>query len=243
MNLRASYFFSCSFFDRKPLKNRKMSDSGSSLNSHLSQKTLFFGLKVWVVIGVVVGVFIVGILSVLAICVNVRSRRKAKRAADSLLISQIPAVFTEIKEIRVDHVFADSKAMNSANFCKAGEKDLEKGKGPGRARHQEGSSLSDSFSRKNNDCNSQSGDEGSSGTASVHKLSSSYPVAAPSPLTGLPELSYLGWGHWFTLRDLEMATDRFSKDNVLGEGGYGVVYRGRLVNGTQVAVKKLLNNL
>ncbi|RZS26323.1 hypothetical protein BHM03_00059645, partial [Ensete ventricosum] len=32
------------------------------------------------------------------------------------------------------------------------------------------------------------------------------------------------WGHWFTLRDLEIATDWFSKDNVLGEGGYGVVY-------------------
>ncbi|CAN1312969.1 Probable receptor-like protein kinase At5g18500 [Linum perenne] len=53
----------------------------------------------------------------------------------------------------------------------------------------------------------------------------------------------LGWGHWFTLRDLELATNRFSKDNVLGEGGYGVVYRGNLVNGSPVAVKKILNNL
>ncbi|CAA6653941.1 unnamed protein product [Spirodela intermedia] len=224
-----------------------MSDSGNSLNSHLSQKTLFFGLRVWVVIGVVVGVFIVGILSVLAICVNIRSRRKSKKAADNIPVSQIPAVSKEIKEVRVDHVFADSDfptrdGINSIH-CKAGEKDLENVMGFGRARHLEGSNLSDSFSRKNNDCNSQSGDEGSSGTASVYKLSSSYPVAAPSPLTGLPELSYLGWGHWFTLRDLEMATGRFSKDNVLGEGGYGVVYRGCLVNGTQVAVKKLLNNL
>nr|DAD38427.1 TPA_asm: hypothetical protein HUJ06_009068 [Nelumbo nucifera] len=36
---------------------------------------------------------------------------------------------------------------------------------------------------------------------------------------------------------------RFSKENVIGEGGYGVVYRGHLINGTPVAVKKLLNNL
>jgi len=64
-----------------------------------------------------------------------------------------------------------------------------------------------------------------------------------SPLVGLPELSHLGWGHWFTLRDLECATNRFAKSNVLGEGGYGVVYKGRLVNGTDIAVKKILNNV
>jgi serine/threonine protein kinase len=63
------------------------------------------------------------------------------------------------------------------------------------------------------------------------------------PLMGLPDFSDLGWGHWFTLRDLELATNRFAKENIIGEGGYGVVYRGQLVNGAPVAVKKLLNNL
>lgn len=53
----------------------------------------------------------------------------------------------------------------------------------------------------------------------------------------------LGWGHWFTLRDLQLATNRFAPENVIGEGGYGVVYKGRLINGNDVAVKKLLNNL
>lgn len=61
-----------------------------------------------------------------------------------------------------------------------------------------------------------------------------------SPLIGLPEISHLGWGHWFTFRDLEIATNRFSAETVLGEVGYGVVYRRSLVNGTEVAVKKLL---
>ncbi|RWW13875.1 hypothetical protein GW17_00022390, partial [Ensete ventricosum] len=51
--------------------------------------------------------------------------------------------------------------------------------------------------------------------------------------------SYLGWGHWFTLRDLEIATSRFSKDNVLGEGGYGVVYRGQLINEFRVEVEAI----
>ncbi|KAF2314796.1 hypothetical protein GH714_033606 [Hevea brasiliensis] len=68
-------------------------------------------------------------------------------------------------------------------------------------------------------------------------------LVTASPLVGLPEISHLGWGHWFTLRDLEFATNRFAAENVIGEGGYGVVYRGRLINGTEVAVKKLLNNL
>ncbi|KAF9587849.1 hypothetical protein IFM89_006103 [Coptis chinensis] len=91
-------------------------------------------------------------------------------------------------------------------------------------------------------CSSQSGEDGSSGN--VRKPSyMAHGLASASPLIGLPEVSHLGWGHWFTLRDLEMATNRFSADNVLGEGGYGVVYKGRLINGTNVAVKKLLNNL
>ncbi|KAJ4910679.1 putative receptor-like protein kinase [Raphanus sativus] len=74
-------------------------------------------------------------------------------------------------------------------------------------------------------------------------VSSANHLTAPSPLSGLPEFSHLGLGHWFTLRDLQMATNHFSRDSIIGDGGYGVVYRGNLVNGTPVAVKMLLNNL
>ncbi|KAL2611566.1 hypothetical protein R1flu_023258 [Riccia fluitans] len=63
-----------------------------------------------------------------------------------------------------------------------------------------------------------------------------------SPSTLAPEVSHLGWGHWYTLRELEAATDGFAEGNVLGEGGYGIVYRGHLPDGTLIAVKKLLNN-
>ena len=88
---------------------------------------------------------------------------------------------------------------------------------------------------------SQPGEEGGTGAVSAYRPSS-HPLTAPSLLSGLPEFSHLGWGHWFTLRDLHLATNRFSKDNIIGDGGYGVVYRGNLINGTPVAVKKLLNN-
>uniref|UniRef100_J3LDP1 non-specific serine/threonine protein kinase n=1 Tax=Oryza brachyantha TaxID=4533 RepID=J3LDP1_ORYBR len=43
-------------------------------------------------------------------------------------------------------------------------------------------------------------------------------------------------------KELETATEMFADENVIGEGGYGIVYHGVLENGTQVAVKNLLNN-
>ncbi|KAF3333319.1 putative LRR receptor-like serine/threonine-protein kinase [Carex littledalei] len=43
----------------------------------------------------------------------------------------------------------------------------------------------------------------------------------------------------FTLRELQLATDNFNSKNILGQGGFGVVYRGCLRNGTVVAVKRL----
>ncbi|KAF3772758.1 putative cysteine-rich receptor-like protein kinase 35 [Nymphaea thermarum] len=42
-----------------------------------------------------------------------------------------------------------------------------------------------------------------------------------------------------SLRTIEDATDNFSKSNKLGEGGYGPVYKGKLPNGQEVALKRL----
>ncbi|KAG2400882.1 receptor-like serine/threonine-protein [Vigna angularis] len=52
----------------------------------------------------------------------------------------------------------------------------------------------------------------------------------------------IGWGRWYTLSELEAATQGFAEGNVIGEGGYGIVYRGNLLDGSVVAVKNLLNN-
>lgn len=51
-----------------------------------------------------------------------------------------------------------------------------------------------------------------------------------------------GWGRWYSLRELQIATNQFSSDSVIGEGGYGIVYRAVLQDGSVVAVKNLLNN-
>ncbi|KAL7200181.1 hypothetical protein ACSBR2_022311 [Camellia fascicularis] len=43
----------------------------------------------------------------------------------------------------------------------------------------------------------------------------------------------------FTFRELQVATDNFSSKNILGAGGFGNVYKGKLRDGTMVAVKRL----
>ncbi|KAL5672833.1 hypothetical protein ACJX0J_017139, partial [Zea mays] len=46
----------------------------------------------------------------------------------------------------------------------------------------------------------------------------------------------------FTFRELAAATKNFRQDCLLGEGGFGRVYKGRLENGQAVAVKQLDRN-
>jgi serine/threonine protein kinase len=43
----------------------------------------------------------------------------------------------------------------------------------------------------------------------------------------------------FSFHDLQSATDNFNSKNILGQGGFGIVYKGCLRNGTLVAVKRL----
>ncbi|CAL9198208.1 unnamed protein product [Musa hybrid cultivar] len=221
--------------------------SPDSLNTELSQKTPVFGLRLWVVIGICVGVLIVFILSILSIWVT--SKRKTKRNFDNLPISQIPNVSKEITVDRVgNHCFAQTFPEREGPFFLSHDNysDMDSGKTLAHLtlnKSSDADNMSQSSSVYHNDRagSSYSGDEGSSGP--TRKAYTGYALVSASPLIGLPESSHLGWGHWFTLRDLELATNRFSKENVLGEGGYGVVYRGRLINGSEVAVKKLLNNL
>ncbi|XP_051209323.1 LRR receptor kinase SERK2 [Lolium perenne] len=53
-----------------------------------------------------------------------------------------------------------------------------------------------------------------------------------------PEV-HLGQLKKFSLRELQVASDNFNNKNILGRGGFGKVYKGRLADGTLVAVKRL----
>ncbi|XP_043690079.1 probable receptor-like protein kinase At2g42960 [Telopea speciosissima] len=210
----------------------------SSLNAYLSKK--YLGLQLWVWICIAVGAFILLVLFVLSIWVT--SRRKS-RTLDRLSLSQIPSVSKEIKVDRVGAQNFHDQGVVLTIHDKSSDKDSEKmlvHLGMSKSSEADNLSQCSSVYQLEKGCSSQSWEEGSSGAA---RKQPSYGIASASPLVGLPEFSHLGWGHWFTLRDLEFATNRFAVENVLGEGGYGVVYQGRLMNGTEVAVKKLLNNL
>ncbi|CAL5434494.1 unnamed protein product [Camellia sinensis] len=47
---------------------------------------------------------------------------------------------------------------------------------------------------------------------------------------------------WFKIDELSMATDNFSQKNFIGRGGFGVVYKGTLSDGTVVAVKQVIES-
>lgn len=44
---------------------------------------------------------------------------------------------------------------------------------------------------------------------------------------------------WFRIAELDLATNGFSQENFIGQGGFGIVYKGTLSDGTVVAVKKM----
>ncbi|MQM18368.1 hypothetical protein Taro_051355 [Colocasia esculenta] len=47
---------------------------------------------------------------------------------------------------------------------------------------------------------------------------------------------------WYNIEELEKATDNFSQKNMIGRGGFGVVYRGVLADGSAVAVKRIMES-
>ncbi|CAH9111142.1 unnamed protein product [Cuscuta epithymum] len=199
------------------------------LNDELSKRTTVFGLRLWVVLGFCLGAAFVLLLFIISVWLT--SRRNVKKKITSVLPHAIPAVSKEIQEIRVD---PPSRAMseNPKNSVDTAHdpvpepeylgKDTQKSGGDRMIHGGNGKGRRSSYSERVGSC------DGS------EKLGS-----GDQPV---PEVSHLGWGHWYTLRELEVSTNGFSVENVIGEGGYGIVYYGVLEDNTIIAVKNLLNN-
>ncbi|TYI95909.1 hypothetical protein E1A91_D01G032300v1 [Gossypium mustelinum] len=206
----------------------------SDLNRTLSRT--YIGLQLWVLIVICLAVIF---LVILGVSLWLSFRNKSRRANDMLPIRQESYILEVIKEISVNQFSANNGGLDALND-KLSDRGSEKIRF--NVDNEDNRGQSNSFNHLEKDVKGpQLGEREGTGAVSTYRPTS-HPLTDPSPLFGLPEFSHLGWGHWFTLRDLQLATNQFSKDNIIGDGGYGVVYRGNLINGTPVAVKKLLNN-
>ncbi|KFK30860.1 hypothetical protein AALP_AA6G035000 [Arabis alpina] len=195
-----------------------MADS-HSLNNHLSKHTSIFGLSLWVVLGVSVGAAIVLILFLISLWFIHRRNNKALDSSSKSNVSIVPVVS---KEIRVDPSRPIQPDPSPESHLASAKEDDTK------IHIEIGKDHRISYPERGGWTGSGSGS--GSGTGS-----------GDQGLTG-PEVSHLGWGHWYTLRELEVSTNGFSDENVIGQGGYGIVYKGVLEDKSMVAVKNLLNN-
>ncbi|GLT34205.1 hypothetical protein SLA2020_087320 [Shorea laevis] len=212
----------------------------SFLNDQLSKRTSIFGLRLWVVLGICVGAAIVLVLFLISLWFT--SKRNKDEESNTLKSSQnltIPNVSKEIQEIRIDpsrlantelkpHQAPNPELLRESEPISVLQQEEESPVAGGNRIHIEiGKDHRISYPEKSAGSGHGSG-EARSGEQGAGKA--------------VPEVSHLGWGHWYTLRELEEATNGFADENVIGEGGYGIVYRGVLEDNTKVAVKNLLNN-
>ncbi|XP_006595099.1 receptor-like serine/threonine-protein kinase ALE2 isoform X3 [Glycine max] len=85
----------------------------------------------------------------------------------------------------------------------------------------------------------QSSSKRSAGTASARSLTYGSMPGSRSMSFSSGTIIYTGSAKIFTLNEIEKATNNFNSSRILGEGGFGLVYKGDLDDGRDVAVKIL----
>nr|GMC50467.1 probable serine/threonine-protein kinase At1g01540 [Ipomoea batatas] len=193
------------------------------LNDELSKRTTVFGLRLWVVVGVCVGAAIVLVLFFISLWLS----SKKIMAFLPHKKPKIPNVSKEIQEIRVDP--SQSPKLSRAAMHDPVPEPEEESRSSGGDHRENGKGHRILHPER-------------VGPGSGSSHGSEKPKSGDQAIALVPEVSHLGWGHWYTLRELEISTNGFADENVIGEGGYGIVYHGVLEDNTKVAVKNLLNN-
>ncbi|RCV17554.1 hypothetical protein SEVIR_3G234200v4 [Setaria viridis] len=208
------------------------------LRDQLSRRTAVLGLRLWVLVGIAVGAAFLLLLALISLHLAAARRRRPRKGvahahapAAPLSPSTIPPVSKEIQEVAV-HV------GSLRHYLEMGTAFLKDAGGAPHHGDGDGDSVGAHGSQR---VHIEAG-KGRRMVAYADGGEGVGPVASDVSAAVGPEVSHLGWGHWYTLRDLEEATAAFAPEHVVGEGGYGIVYRGVLADGYQVAVKNLLNN-
>ncbi|KAL6865181.1 hypothetical protein ACP4OV_016332 [Aristida adscensionis] len=83
-----------------------------------------------------------------------------------------------------------------------------------------------------------SGDTANAGSSIHPSVQTSYSAGSPGLKPCVSDMS-MGNSRFFTYEELYQITEGFSARNLLGEGGFGSVYKGSLPDGKDVAVKQL----
>lgn len=206
------------------------------MTDQLSKPTSIFGLHLWAVLGICLGAAIVLLLFLISLWFTSKrsNKTKTKLNNDSSTNSNknkepaIPVVSKDIPEVRIPPDPYPEPDPNYGVERQALLPPLEEESPNGY--HNK---IQVGIGKDHRIC--YPAGNGSGGAVGSHHQA---PVAAAV----VPEVSHLGWGHWYTLRELEVSTSGFAPENVVGEGGYGIVYYGVLEDRTQIAVKNLLNN-
>ncbi|XP_030450224.1 probable receptor-like serine/threonine-protein kinase At4g34500 [Syzygium oleosum] len=193
---------------------------GGPLPGERASGAPFLSLKLYVLIGIL-ALCALSVALLVYLCVRLGRASKKRRALGKNSSGLIPLVSKEIVEI---------SAVDRAGRCGGGAGKVDsvvvvefKGeKKRGDAEIASGSGSGDGGKKSGESDGVSSGSRSDVAAAEVH--------------------ANIGWGRWYSLRELEVATCGFAAENVIGEGGYGVVYRGVLDDGAVVAVKSLLDN-
>ncbi|EEC73369.1 hypothetical protein OsI_07602 [Oryza sativa Indica Group] len=210
-------------------------------DSELSQSTVVFGLRMWVLVGVAVGAAFVLFLVLLSVlCLLASRRRRRRRGPNTSPVQQLPVSAPpknpqKVKAPKdIQEVPAQATAAAAAAAAKTPLAQVLQMPAPPPPPMAAAAPPPETVQIATGKEHRITYPE------PPHRSGSSSHGSGEAP--SVPEVSHLGWGHWYTLKELEAATEMFADENVIGEGGYGIVYHGVLENGTQVAVKNLLNN-
>ncbi|KAI5081964.1 hypothetical protein GOP47_0001707 [Adiantum capillus-veneris] len=242
-----------------------MSDSTGFFGRQLSHRTGILGLRVWEIVALGVGAFIVLILFLLSLRLNALARRsKFKKQLPICTVNMIPAVSKDIKEVvhetraqtvleelplhRLPPVVVEDHVISAVDILDD-EKEVVTFAYGGDNQVTTNFHSIKSKTQYNVAVNSVGmGQEWSLFQRAQKNAHSPFAATAKERAEGIPGggstvmTEQLGWGNWYSVDQLKQATSQFTETNIVGKGGYGIVYRGLLPDASVVAVKHLLNS-